>query len=48
MKDIGQPTLGELVAYLRCLAELRKAGYHTTLETKSTIEAIEQLLSKSN
>ncbi|WP_409251790.1 hypothetical protein V1502_17010 [Bacillus sp. SCS-153A] len=42
-----EPTLVELVQYLRALAELRKAGYHTTLETKSTIEAIEQQLSKN-
>jgi hypothetical protein len=36
----------ELVEYLKALAELRKAGYHTTLETQSTIEAIERELRK--
>jgi hypothetical protein len=43
---MNEPKLSDLVTYLRALAELRKAGYHTTLETKSTIEAIEELLRK--
>lgn len=38
--------LSVLVAYLRSLAELKKAGHHVTLEIKSTMEAIEKEVSK--
>ncbi|MEK4801038.1 hypothetical protein MHI02_05695 [Oceanobacillus sp. FSL K6-0118] len=38
--------LTDLIEYLKALAALKATGHHTTLEIKSTMEAIERELNK--
>lgn len=41
---MDEKRLDTLIAYLRALAELKKAGHHVTLEINDILEKIDEIL----